>query len=153
MKKSFWMIPAAVVVIMTVGCHFWIEVPVETTVRALNDLTDLEVTVNGVTSEVPNIDLDQVIIGDVVFSYISAGTVTEYREIGQSGTVDVSIGSATAEVALIGIGGLVVYQDFTFYDIDPMETDIEEGEDNTVIFDEETAGVVFSALAKRRDQK
>ena len=148
MKNSYWMILAAIVVIMTVGCHFWIEVPVETTVRAQNEMTDLEVSVYGETTSGVDIDLNGVTIGDVYFSKIPAGSVTGEEDTDRSGIVNVFIASADAITYTFGIETV-----YPFEDIDPMETDIEEGEDNTVIFDEETAGVVFSALAKRRDQK
>ena len=148
MKNSYWMIPAAAAALMTVSCHFWIEVPVETTVRAQNEMTDLEVSVYGETTSGVDIDLNGVTIGDVYFSKIPAGSVTGEEDTDRSGIVNVFIASADAITYTFGIETV-----YPFEDIDPMETDIEEGEDNTVIFDEETAGVVFSALAKRRDQK
>ena len=80
--------------------------------------------------------------------YQPAGSVTGEEDTDRSGIVNVFIASADAITYTFGIETV-----YPFEDIDPMETDIEEGEDNTVIFDEETAGVVFSALAKRRDQK
>ena len=148
MKNSYWMILAAAAALMTVSCHFWIEVPVETTVRAQNEMTDLEVSVYGETTSGVDIDLNGVTIGDVYFSKIPAGSVTGEEDTDRSGIVNVFIASADAITYTFGIETV-----YPFEDIDPMETDIEEGEDNTVIFDEETAGVVFSALAKRRDQK
>lgn len=145
MKKSYWMIPAAAAALLTAGCHFWIEVPVETTVRAQNDMTDLVVSVGGLSTDGVDIDLNGVTIGDVYFSKVRAGRVTGNEVTDRSGVVNVFIASADAITYPFGIETV-----FSFEDIDPMETDIEEGEDNTVIFDEETAGVVFSALAKKR---
>jgi hypothetical protein len=147
-NKLFAATTAAAVVMLVSGCNIFIDLK-PTTIKAQNDLENLEVTVKGVTSDVTAVDLSGVQIADVVFSRIDAGDITEAVETTESGSVDISIEAATATVALVGLGGSKVYQDYTFTGIDDMVTDISDGEDNTVIFNETTAGVVFSALAKK----
>jgi hypothetical protein len=136
-------------VFLFTGCNIFIQIP-ETTITARNDLVDLQVTVQGVTSDVDGVKLNNVTIGDIVFNSIRAGEETNPVATDVSGYVDIDIGSATATVAMVGLGGLIVRTDYTFEGIDPMETFVDEGEDNTVIFDEQTAGTIFSALAKKK---
>lgn len=139
---------AAALTLTSIGCDIFIEVEPDTTLRAENNMVDLEVTVNGATSEVDGIDLFDVTVGDIQFSEVLAGTITSSAVTERSGSVNVFIGSADASVASypLGIRRVDVY---TFEDIDPMETNIVDGELNTVTFDETTAGVVVSALAKK----
>ncbi len=139
MKKFFELIGALLLIFIITSCHFWIMV--DTTVRARNELTDLQVTVNRLKGDVEAIDLIGVTIGDVFLGSIPAGTTTSEKVIKETGDVDVYINKATAYLGSIKI---------EFEDIDPMETYISPGQLNTVVFDETTAGVVFSALAKKR---
>ena len=129
------------------ACTFVFDVKT-TTVVAQNDLTDLQVTVGGSPNNVTGVNLKQVTIGDVYFTAINAGTATAPETTDVSGTVDIDIGAATATVKTVVLGQ-ASYTDVTISDIDKMQTDITSGEENTVIFDESTAGVVFSALAKK----
>jgi hypothetical protein len=147
-KRAIVMCCALGLVAVFSGCFF--DVYVEpTTVRAQNDLYDLVLDVNGVESDVSGINLNAVVIGDVVYSRINAGEITNGKEIGEVGYVDVFIGSADVWYIERGMFVDFYYKD-TFEDIDPMETYIRENTLNTVVFDEETAGVIFSVLAKKR---
>ena len=139
---------AATLTLVSVGCDIFIEVEPDTTLRAENEMVDLEVTVNGTTSEVDGIDLFDVTVGDIQFSEVLAGTITSSAVTERSGSVNVFIGSADASVASypLGIRRVDVY---TFEDIDPMGATIIDGELNTVTFDETTAGDIISALAKK----
>ena len=133
----------AAIAVLATGCI--LEVHVEpTTVRAQNDLYNLIVDVNGAESDVIAIDLKAVIIGDVVYSRINAGDITSTKEIDETGTVNVYIGSAEVTVDEFPIPITYIFED-----IDPMETYIDANQLNTVVFDETTAGVIFSVLAKK----
>jgi hypothetical protein len=147
MKRLFVAV-AAIIAVMGLGCEVTFYAPTPTTVRVRNDMTDLSVTVRNTTTNVESVDLINVTIGDLFFSRINAGSVTEREETARSGDVNIFIASAKAVVVTYPFGIRTV-ETYTFNDIEPMVTTIESGEDNTVTFDEYTAGVVFSALAKK----
>jgi hypothetical protein len=117
----------------------------ETKIKARNDLTDLTVDVNGSVTDVDAIDLEEVTIGDVLFSSVPAGTTTSEKSTQQSGAVTISIERANVVVMLLGQSVTMPMDD-----IDAMVTNIDKGTVNTVEFNETTAGVIFSALAKRK---
>lgn len=132
------------VALMT-GCSVTVNGPVETRVRAQNDLTDLSVDVNGSTTAVDAIDLLDVVVGDVSFALVAGGTTTSSKLTNRSGNVTVVLGEAEVLTSVLGQPVTL-----SFTDIDPMTTTITTGTTNTVVFDETTAGVIFSALAKKK---
>jgi hypothetical protein len=134
---------AVCIAMMFAGCTLVVEN--ETQVKAHNSLTDLDVDVGGTTTTVDAIDLVNVAIGDVTFASIPGGTTTSPKATTRSGGVSIDI--AEADVIVMVLGAPVTRK---FYDIDPMTTTIEKGTTNTVEFNGTTAGVIFSALAKKK---
>jgi hypothetical protein len=117
-------------------------------VKAHNSLTDLTVNVDGKDSDVDAIDLLDVAIGDVTFSSIPGGTTTSAKATQRSGSVRIDIGQADVQSTFLGAPVSAIFED-----IDPMYTTIEKGTTNTVEFNSTTAGVIFSALAKKKPVK
>jgi hypothetical protein len=149
MKRFLLVSCALATMVLCSGCMLFVEVPTApaTTVRAENDLTNLSVDVNGQVTHVYNIDLTSVTIGDILYTHVYGGTLSSEVATSRRGTVDVTIGSADVTYAT-ALGQAVT----TFYNIAPMQTTITEGTLNTVVFDTQTAGVIFAALAKRLKQ-
>jgi hypothetical protein len=127
------------------GCSIFVESPTDTTVEARNELVDLSVKVDNVTTNVSTIDLYDVEIGDAFFTSIKGGVTTVEKTLSTTGDVDIVIGRASVGTKVLG---QTVYLDFT--DIDTMTTSIHSGTTNTVVFNESTAGVIFTALAKKK---
>jgi hypothetical protein len=110
----------------------------------VNDLNSMSVDVNGATTDVDGIDLENVTIGDVGFSSIPYGTTSSEMVTYTYGGVAVDIGTA---VVLTNVLNQTV--SVSFSNISPMSTTITRNVVNSVIFDQTTAGVIFSALAKK----
>ena len=128
-----------------VSCAVILSPVSPTTIRAENGLTAMSVDVSGTTTEVSGIDLGGVTIGDVYFSSILYGTTTAAKVTNRAGDVNVTI--ETADVSTTVLGQIVLV---SFNNISPMSTTITPQTENTVVFDQSTAGVIFSALAKRK---
>ncbi|MCU0610048.1 MAG: hypothetical protein MUF22_09825 [Chitinispirillaceae bacterium] len=129
-------------------CSVEVFLPPQTTIRAENDLTAMSVEVNGASTEVTGIDLAGVTIGDVFFSSIDYGTITAAKATNRSGEVAVNIDEALVWTKVLGVP-----VSLSFPNITPMSTRIISEKENTVVFDETTAGVIFQALAKRNVSK
>jgi len=136
--KSVVLIATACVASLVSGC---IVLQNDTRVRAQNDLVNLSIDVNNVTTDVQGIDLNNVTVGDVLFTAVDAGEITSYAVTDQSGSVEISIEQAVAWLSS------TVSMSFT--GISPMAGSLDHAKDNTVVFDESTAGVIFTALAKK----
>ncbi|MCX7726893.1 MAG: hypothetical protein N2053_08595 [Chitinispirillaceae bacterium] len=135
-------------ILLLLSCTLIVEVD-ETTLRAENDMTNLEVTyTDGSKYNIVSIDLYDVEIGDVYFSEILAGTTTDKKTTNRRGWVSVYIGSALIRYKFLG-----TIQSFSVEDIDLMETKIVENEDNVVVFDESTAEDFLSYLGKKLGKK
>ncbi len=127
------------------GCSVTVIAPEETKIKAENNLVDLSVDVDGSTTNVDAIDLADVTIGDVYFSYIQGGTSTTAKTTSRLGKVSIFIDTA---IVLTTVLGKPV--DLAFPNIDPMSTNITRDVTNTVVFDRSTASQIFSALAKKK---
>ena len=143
MKTIIAALCAVYAVMMFSGCTIVVEN--DTQVKAHNSLTNLSVDVGGTTTDVDAIDLINVWIGDVSFSSIPGGYTTSPKTTKRSGSVTIQIAEADVITTVFGASVSV-----TFTDIDDMTTDIEKGTTNTVEFNSTTAGVIFSALAKKK---
>jgi len=141
-------IGSACVAMMFVGCT--VVVQNDTQVKAHNALTDLSVEVDGQPNSVASIDLENVGIGDdVVFSEILGGTTSIAKTTKHSGDVYISFGSAIANVETVVLGTTHL-NPVQITNITSMKTNLVAGTTNTVEFNETTAGVIFSALAKKK---
>jgi hypothetical protein len=139
---------AVCVAMMFAGCT--VVVQNDTQVKAHNALTDLSVEVDGQPNNVASIDLENVGIGDdVVFSEILGGTTSIAKTTKESGPVIISFGSAWANVETVVLGTTHL-NPVQITNISTMTTSIVAGTTNTVEFNETTAGVIFSALAKKK---
>lgn len=116
-----------------------------TTVEVENDLYDLSVDVGGITTDVEGIDLEDLFIGDVSYSLVSYGTISSEKVTYMTGEVDVDIGSAVVYTAVLN-----QIVSISFSNISTMSTTISRDKTNTVVFDHNTAGTIFQALAKKR---
>lgn len=144
MKKIIAGVCAVCVAMMFAGCTLVVQN--ETQVKAHNALTNLDVDVDGTTSHVSAIDLDNVNIGhDVSFSSILGGETTSPKTTQESGSLIVHIGTANVNSTLLGIP-----VSLPFSNIADMSTTIEKGTTNTVEFNTTTAQVIFNALAKKK---
>jgi hypothetical protein len=143
LKKSKTVIACAVALV--ISCAVFVTPVVQTTIEAENNLNAMTVDVGGVSTSVNGIDLEGVAIGDVFYTSIPYGTVSSEKVTNRSGDVTVDIGTA---VVLTRVLNQTVSIAFT--NISPMVTTITPATLNTVIFDETTAGVIFSAFAKKK---
>jgi hypothetical protein len=126
------------------GCSVSIDTPPDTTIKAENDLTNLYIDVMGKTTQVDGIDLANVYIGDVYFSYVNAGYSTVSKISNSYGQVSVDIDTAIVMTTVLGID-----VEIPFTNISTMSTTIESNTSNTVVFDETSAGVILSGIAKK----
>ncbi len=116
-----------------------------TKVQVENELTNLDVDVNGVTTHVDAIDLEGITVGDVSFSYVAGGTTSIAKGTASSGSVTVTIDSAYVKTNLLGVPVTV-----GFAVTSTMSATITPGVINTVVFDETTASSLIQSLAKRK---
>jgi hypothetical protein len=126
------------------GCSVNVFTPPDTTIKAENDLTNLSIDVQGQTTLVDGIDLANVYIGDVYFPYVEAGYATSSRISHRYGQVSVDIDTAIVVTNVLGVDF-----EMPFTNISSMSTTIENNISNTVVFDETSAGVILSGLAKK----
>ena len=132
-------------VAMVADCTINVTPLAVTTVKAENDLTNLSVDVNGTTTDVTGIDLIYVTIGDVFFSFVNYGTTTSAKTTDRSGNVAVTMDTAVVYTQVLG-----QTVSLSFSNISPMSATITPDKENTVIFDQSTAGVIFQALGKKK---
>ena len=101
MKK---LIPIGIVCAVAVltSCSLNIITPTETTIKAENNLTNLSIVVSGSTTKVTAIDLADVTIGDVFFSYIQGGTSTASKVTYKTGSVNIYIDTAIVLAKVLG---------------------------------------------------
>lgn len=144
MSRKLLRVLAVCAVSLVAGCAVVVTPPPQTTVEAENHLTGMSVDVSGTTTNVDGIDLENVAIGDVSYSSIAYGTTSSEKVTNSYGKVDVDIGTAVVWTKLLNQPASV-----SFSNISPMSTTITRDVVNTVIFDQTTAGVIFSALAKK----
>ena len=136
----------AVAALLFAGCQVDIVTPPPTTVKAENDLTNLSIDVQGTTTNVDAIDLANVYIGnDVFFSYVEAGYTTGSKTTHESGKVTIDIDTAIVVTKVLGVA-----VELPFTNINSMSATIESNTANTVVFDQTSAGVIFSTLAKKK---
>jgi hypothetical protein len=144
MSRNLLRVLAVCAVSLVESCAVVVTPPVQTTVEAENNLTSMSVDVSGTTTTVDGIDLKNVTIGDVSYSSIAYGTTSSEKVTNSYGKVDVDIGTAVVWTKLLNQPASV-----SFSNISPMSTTITRDVVNTVVFDQTTAGVIFSALAKK----
>jgi hypothetical protein len=144
MSRKLLRVLAVCAVSLVAGCAVVVTPPPQTTVEAENHLTSMSVDVSGTTTTVDGIDLENVAIGDVSFTSILYGTTSSEKVTNSSGKVDVDIGTAVVWTKVLNQPVSV-----SFSNISPMSTTITRDILNTVVFDQTTAGVIFSALAKK----
>jgi uncharacterized protein (UPF0212 family) len=130
---------------LVMSCTVIVNKPKETRVKAENDLVDLSVDVAGNTTNVDGIDLVDVYVGDVYFPNVDYGTTTALKVTNRSGMVDVDIDEAVVYYKVLGLT-----MSLSFVNISTMTATIERDKDNTVVFDDNTAQNIFSALAKKK---
>jgi hypothetical protein len=145
MSRNLLRLLALCAVSLVTGCAVIVTPPPQTTVEAENHLTSMSVDVSGTTTTVDGIDLENVAIGgDVSYSSIPYGTTSSEKITNSYGKVDVDIGTAVVWTKVLNQPVSV-----SFSNISPMSTTITRDVVNTVVFDQTTAGVIFSALAKK----
>jgi hypothetical protein len=120
-------------------------VTIRTKVKVENDLTNLSVDVGGTTTNVAEIDLAGITIGDVVFPFVQGGTISAAEATNSSGTVTVTIDSAYVRTTVLGLPVTLPFAVLT-----TMNTTITPGITNTVVFDESTAATIIQALGKKK---
>lgn len=145
MKKMYFKYVALSVAILTVNCAVLVSPPAYTSVEATNDLNGMNVDVNGTTTDIDGIDLENVQIGDVGYSAIAYGTTSEEKVTNSIGDVTVSIGTAVVYTNVLNQSVPI-----SFSNISSMSTTITPNVVNTVVFNKSTAEVIFSALAKKK---
>ena len=146
MLKSMFGTLAASLMAITMACNVTVVTPPQTTVKAENDLTAMSVDVKGATTNIDGIDLSAVTIGDVYFSAIDYGTTTASKVTNRSGDVTVYIDTAWVYTKVLGMP----MPGIPFTKISNMTTTITPQTANTVVFDDNTAKVIFQALAKKK---
>jgi len=144
LKKKCMLIAAGA--LLLASCTVNVLTPPSTTVKAENDLTNLKIDVKGTTTNVDGIDLANVYIGnDVFFSYVQAGYTTNAKTTHESGKVTVDIDTAIVITKVLGVPVGV-----PFTNLSSMQVTIASNITNTVVFDEVSAGVILSGLAKKK---
>lgn len=136
------------IVILASSCAVFVNVPEETTVETENNLNSMSVDINGTTTNVDGVDLENVAIGDVMFSSVAYGTTSAKKVTNSSGEVNVTIGTAVVFTRVLDQTVSV-----SFSNISPMTTTITPETINTVVFNQTTAGVIFQALGKKKVSK
>jgi hypothetical protein len=136
------------IVLVTSSCAVFVNTPADTTVETKNNLNSMSVDVGGITTNVDGIDLENVTIGDVVFSSVPYGTTSAEKVTNSSGDVDVTIGTAIVYTTVLGLSVPI-----SFSNISPMTTTITPETLNTVVFNQTTAGVIFQALGKKKKSR
>ena len=144
-KKHILKLAVVCAVSASAGCALIVAVPDPTMVEAENNLNSMSVDVSGITTDVNGIDLEDVVIGDVLFSLIPYGATTVAKNTNRSGDVTVAIGTAVVFTQVLNQTVSI-----SFSNISPMETTITPNVVNTVVFNQTTAGVIFQALAKKK---
>lgn len=145
MKKMYFKYVALSAAILTVNCAVLVSPPTYTSVEATNDLNGMNVDVNGTTTDIDGIDLENVQIGDVGYSAIAYGTTSAEKVTNSIGDVTVSIGTAVVYTNVLNQSVPI-----SFSNISSMSTTITPNVVNTVVFNKSTAEVIFSALAKKK---
>jgi hypothetical protein len=145
MSRKLFGVIALCVISMLESCTVVVTKPTETTIKAENDLTSMSVDVNGTTTNIDGIDLIKVTIGDVIFPYIDYGTTSATQVTNKSGDVTIYIDTAVVSAKFLGS---TVYTSFP--NITPMSATILPDQLNTVVFDHNTANMIFQALAKKK---
>jgi hypothetical protein len=145
MSKKILGLLALCAIAVAAGCSVFVSSPTQTTVEAENNLNSMSVDVNGTTTNVDGIDLENVTIGDVFYSSVPYGTTSAEKVTNRSGDVTVTIGTAVVFTQVLNQTVSV-----TFSNISPMSTTVTPETVNTVVFNQTTAGVIFQALAKKK---
>lgn len=145
MSRKLFGVIALCVISMLESCTVVVTKPTETTIKAENDLTSMSVDVNGTTTNIDGIDLIKVTIGDVYFPYIDYGSTSATQVTNKSGKVTVYIDTAVVSTKVLGKTMFI-----PFPNISPMSATILTDQLNTVVFDQNTADMIFQALAKKK---
>ena len=145
MTKKYFKGIALCVAAITVNCTMSVEPLRYTTVEATNNLNGMDVDINGTTTNVNGIDLENVQIGDVSYTSIGYGTTTSQKVTDRAGDVAVIIGTAVVYTNVLNQSVPI-----SFSNISSMSTTITPDVINTVVFNQTTAETIFSALSKKK---
>jgi hypothetical protein len=141
MKRKTAIFSLLCLTIFLVGCTVTVFAPRETTIKAVNELVEINVTVDGETKKVNGIDLTDVTIGDVSFSSINYGEKTNEKTTHLDGVVNVHVGSAYAVFNALGSEVSVPLP--ILYDLGMT---VKKEQTNTFYFDTET----YNKLTKKQ---
>jgi uncharacterized membrane protein len=133
---------AAGLIVLSTGCAVIVSTPVQTTVTAENDMTNLTMAVGGQTKDIVGIDLIDVTIGDVYYSYVPYGHTTSSKVTHRSGDVSVYIDTA-----------VVYFQNgvtTTIPNAGPLTVNIKSEEPNPIVFGTQTATAILQVLGKKK---
>ena len=148
MSRKFLALLALCAAGLAAGCAVLVSAPPpQTTVEAENNLNSMSVDVGGTTTNVDGIDLENVTIGDVLFSSVAYGTTSPAKVTNRSGDVTITIGTAVVWTKVLNTPTSV-----SISNISPMTGTITPEIVNTVVFNQTTANVIFNALAKKKAQ-
>lgn len=146
-RRFGWkLVPILLIPVFSFSCATMFLAPKDTTISLKNNLTEINVEINGTATDIAGVNLVSIIIGDVYFPFVNYGTTSATKILHTSGDeVPISIDSA---IVLINILGQI--SSVSFGDISPSSTIIMPGKHNTVVFNKTTAGTVFRAFAKKK---